>query len=144
MMGDEDDAKDVLQDAFVHAFTKIKGLRKVETFSAWIKRIVINHCINALRKKNIEVTDLDGAKNLVESEAGESDEEINYEVAKVLQAIDQISEGCRTVLNLYLFDGYDHKEIAQILNISESASKAQYSKAKAKVRRILAEENLMS
>lgn len=144
MMGDEDDAKDVMQDAFVHAFTKIKGLRKVETFSAWIKRIVINHCINALRKKNIEVTDLDGATNMVESEAGESDEGINYEVTKVLKAIDQISEGCRTVLNLYLFDGYDHKEIAQILNISESASKAQYSKAKAKVRRIIAEENLMS
>ena len=62
---------------------------------------------------------------------------------RILSAIDQISEGCKTVLNLYLFDGYDHKEIAQILNISESASKAQYSKAKAKVRRILAEENLV-
>ena len=100
--------------------------------------------INALRKKNIEVTELDGVTNLVESESGESDEGINYEVAKVLQAIDQISEGCRTVLNLYLFDGYDHNEIAQILNISESASKAQYSKAKAKVRKIMADENRMS
>ena len=53
MMGDEDDAKDVLQDSFIHAFTKIKGLRNTDTFSAWIKRIVINHCINALKKKNI-------------------------------------------------------------------------------------------
>lgn len=145
MMGDEDDAKDVLQDAFVHVFTKIKGLRKTETFSAWIKRIVINHCINALRKKkNIELTDLDGATNLVETEPGEAGVLIHYEVAKVLQAIDQISEGCKTVLNLYLFEGYDHKEIAGILNISESTSKAQYSKAKAKVRKILAEKTLLS
>jgi FixJ family two-component response regulator len=68
---------------------------------------------------------------------------IHYEVTKVLQAIDQISEGCKTVLNLYLFEGYDHKEIAQILNISESTSKAQYSKAKAKVRKNISGENLI-
>jgi RNA polymerase sigma-70 factor (ECF subfamily) len=146
MMGDEDDAKDVLQDAFVHAFIKIKGLRNVEMFSAWIKRIVINHCINALKKKNVELTELDQEAALHKATLEEMDglEEIKFEVKRVLRAIDQISDGCKTVLNLYLFDGYDHKEIAQILNISESASKAQYSKAKAKVRRILAEENLMS
>ena len=139
MMGDEDDAKDVLQDAFIHVFTKINGLRDANMFSAWIKRIVVNHCINALKKKNMIVNDIDDEGDIPEAEQ-EDGAQIKYEARKVLSAIDKISEGCKTVLNLYLFDGYDHKEIAQILNISESASKAQYSKARSKVRKILAEE----
>ncbi len=140
MMGDEDDAKDVLQDAFIHVFDKIKGLRDVEMFSAWIKRIVINHCLNSLKKKNLLVSDIDGAGDFADENDEKDNEKINYEAKKILSAIDKISEGCKTVLNLYLFEGYDHKEIAQILSISESASKAQYSKARAKVRKILAEE----
>ena len=101
-MGDEDDAKDILQDAFVHAFSKIKELRKPETFSAWIKRLVINHCINALKKKNIVTTDIDEVDDLSEgaSSDGKNEDAIKYEVKRILKAIDQISEGCRTVLNL--------------------------------------------
>jgi len=140
MMGDEDDAKDVLQDAFIHVFTKIGGLRDVEMFSAWIKRIVINHCINALKKKNLLVNDIDDEGDFPEAFDETDGEKVNYEAQKILSAIDKISEGCKTVLNLYLFEGYDHKEIAQILGISESASKAQYSKARAKVRKIVSEE----
>ena len=143
MMGDEDDAKDVLQDSFIHAFTKIKDLRNVDTFSAWIKRIVINHCINALKRKNIVTTDLENEGDLVDMEENNAKGELKYEAQKVLRAIDKISEGCKAVLNLYLFEGYDHKEIAQILSISESASKAQYSKAKAKVRKLLEQEKSM-
>ena len=143
MMGDDDDAKDVLQDAFIHAFMKIKGLRNIDTFSAWIKRIVINHCINALKKKNLKTSELENEAELMEVADDPDHNRQGWETRKVLKAIDKISEGCRTVLNLYLFEGYDHKEIAQILSISESASKAQYSKAKAKVRKIIAEEKLM-
>ena len=143
MMGDEDDAKDVLQDSFIHAFTKIKASRNVDTFSAWIKRIVINHCLNALKKKSIVTTDLDNEHDFVSIDDDKKNDVLKYETRQILKAIDQISEGCKTVLNLYLFEGYDHKEIAQILNISESASKAQYSKAKAKVRKILATDNSM-
>lgn len=141
MMGDEDDAKDVLQDSFIHAFIKIKGLRNIDTFSAWIKRIVINHCINALKKKKPVTNDIDEEGDFPVLDIQDNQDEIKYEAQKVLKAIDKISEGCKTVLNLYLFEGHDHKEIAQILAISESASKAQYSKARAKVRKILAAEN---
>lgn len=139
MMGDEEDAKDVLQDSFVHAFTKIKNLRNVDTFSAWIKRIVINHCINELKRKKIVTDDLENVRGIPDKGIFEEDNTAKVEVGKILKAIDQISEGCKTVLNLYLFDGYDHREISEILSISESASKAQYSKAKAKVRKILNE-----
>ncbi len=140
MMGDEDDAKDVLQDAFIHAFTKMSGLRNIETFSAWLKRIVINHCINALKKKNIVTSDIEKEGDFPDMDMEENKDSLKYKAEKVLKAIDRISEGCKTVLNLYLFEGYDHKEIAQILDITESASKAQYSKAKAKVRKLLTEE----
>ena len=144
MIGNDDDAKDVLQDSFIHAFSSIKQLRNIDTFSAWIKRIVINHCLNALKKKSIATSDIDQEGDFPDMDQKGNKDEMNYEVKKVLEAIDKISDGCKTVLNLYLFEGYDHKEIAQILNVSESASKAQYSKARAKVRKILAKENYKS
>lgn len=136
MMGDEEEARDVLQDAFITAFGMLKTLKSEATFSAWLKRIVINHCLNALKKKKLMTITMEGNEDFMEEESPDPDYS-NFEARRVLEAIDQISEGCKTVLNLYLFDGYDHKEIGQILGITESASKAQYSKAKSKIRKIL-------
>ena len=140
MMGDEDEAKDLLQDSFVDAFTKISNLRKVETFGAWLKRIVINNCLNALKKKKLVYTGLEENPEPVE-ETVEDLDYVNYEAERIMEAIDHLPHGSRTVLQLYLFEGYDHKEIGQILSITESASKAQYSKAKSRIRKILTEEN---
>ncbi|UII28016.1 sigma-70 family RNA polymerase sigma factor [Fulvivirga maritima] len=137
MMGEEEEAKDVLQDAFITAFSSISTLKKEVTFGAWLKRIVINHCLNALKKKKLLISELNEGFDMMEPEEEEVCEYCALESRKILQAIDHISEGCRTVMNLYLFEGYDHKEIAHILGITESASKAQYSKAKSKVRKIL-------
>ncbi|MBL3654766.1 RNA polymerase sigma factor [Fulvivirga sediminis] len=136
MMGEEEEAKDVLQDAFITAFSSIHTLKKEVTFGAWLKRIVINHCLNALKKRKLLVSELNDDVEVAEYHE-EENEYCALESHKILQAIDHISEGCRTVMNLYLFEGYDHKEIGQILGITESASKAQYSKAKSKVRKIL-------
>jgi len=141
-MGNEDDAKDALQDSFVHAFTKIKTLKNVDIFSAWMKRIVINQCINELKKKKLLRDDLDDIGDIPDEEIVEENNTLKYRANEILNAIDKISEGCKTVLNLYLFEGYDHREISEILSISESASKAQYSKAKAKVRKLLGENKL--
>ena len=137
MMGEEEEARDVLQDAFVDAFTKLHNLENEITFAAWLKRIVINKCINAINKKRILTDELNEEIDLPVEEGFENLEHTQEQMQKILKAIDQISEGCKVVLNLYLFEGYDHKEIGQILAISESASKAQYSKAKAKIRKIL-------
>lgn len=136
MMGNEEEAKDVLQEAFVTAFTRINKLKHEVTFSAWLKRIVINHCLNALKKKRLVTEELNENDDFVEADAGDSGF-MEHEAKRVMQAIDRISEGCRTVLNLYLFEGYDHKEIGQILGVSEATSKAQYSKAKSKIRQLL-------
>jgi len=139
LMGDEDEAKDMLQDSFIDAFTKLDKLKDESTFPAWLKRITINNCINSLRKKKNVLTGID-EKWEVPDEADEPNEYVHFTAKKILNAIDKISEGCRVVANLYLFEGYDHKEIAQILSISESASKAQYSKAKSKIRNLLNKE----
>ena len=140
MMGNEDDAKDALQDAFIEVFSKVKNLRNPDLFPAWIKRIVINRCISALKKQQREQPLSETLEVVDEStEDREAIDWNSHEAKKVHWAIDQISDGCKTVLNLYLFEGYAHKEIAGILDITESTSKAQYSKAKKKIRKILEE-----
>ncbi len=139
MIGDDEEARDILQESFIDAFQKLPSLREVSTFSLWIKRIVTNNCINALRKKRLMTTELKEGWDFIDEE--EDDFEYNkYKVSQVMDSIDNLPDGCRTVLTLYLFEGYDHKEIGQILSISESASKAQYCKAKAKIRNRLTEK----
>ncbi|WP_350066842.1 sigma-70 family RNA polymerase sigma factor [Fulvivirga sp.] len=134
MMGNDDDASDVLQDAFVHAFSKLNKLNDKELFPGWLKRIVLNHCIDALRKrKQFEMFE----NKEVEDEGNENSDWSGYQIKRILKAMDNISVGYRTVLNLYVFEGYDHQEISEILNISTSTSRAQYSKAKEKIRQVL-------
>jgi RNA polymerase sigma-70 factor (ECF subfamily) len=135
MMGNEEDAKDVLQEAFIDVFSRLHTLNDDKLFAAWIKRIVINHCLNELKRKKVDFRYLNERFDVPEPVPDAGPDE--YEVKRVLRAIDQISDGCKVVLNLYLFEGYDHQEIAEILSISESTSKAQYSKARKKVREIL-------
>ena len=141
MMGNDEDAKDVLQEAFIQAFSKLGTLQKVDSFPGWLKRIVINKCLNALNKTK-EFTMLSHSDPPSLPEAQDTIEVSELRVSRIKKAIDHISEGCRTVLNLYVFEGYSHQEIAEILSISESASKSQYSKAKSKIRELI-EQNLV-
>lgn len=140
ILGDDDDAQDLLQESFIDVFQKLPSLRDVGLFSAWIKRIVTNNCINALRKKRLETSELDDNYDGPLDEDDDFDYQ-NYQLEQVRESIKRLPEGCRTVLNLYVFEGYDHKEIAEILEISESASKAQYCKAKARIRKMLTEND---
>ena len=137
MTGDPEEAKDILQDAFIQAFTHIKKLKNEATFGAWLKKIVVNHCINHLKKKKLKVNELNEKYDITDPDDEYDDDWRKEDIKRIITAVDKISEGCKIVLNLYLFEGYDHKEIGQILNISESASKAQYSKAKSKIRKLL-------
>ena len=136
LVGDYNDAEDVLQDAFISAFKNLRSYKGDATFGAWLKRIVINKSINFLNKSRIRTVE-------IQQEEHDSAEETVIEpdkltVERVKSAIEQLSDGYRTVLSLYLIEGYDHAEIASILSISESTSKSQYNRAKNKVREILA------
>ena len=137
----EDDAMDLLQESFMDVFRKVKELRDTSFFSAWVKRIVTNNCINALRKRRLETTELEENWDGTVEEEDDFDYQ-NYRMDKIRSCIASLPEGSRTVLTLYAFEGYDHKEIGEILDITESASKAQYSKAKAKIRKLLDQEGV--
>lgn len=127
-----EDAEDILQEAFTDAFLNINSYNFEASFGSWIKRIVINKCINALKKKKVDIvlTDKDET-NLVSDEVDYGN--INFQVEQVHNAIAKLPEGYKVVCSLYLLEGYDHKEIAQILNIAESTSKSQYMRAKKKL-----------
>lgn len=139
MLKNKEEAEDVLQDAFVMAFKNLKYYRKESTFGAWLKRIVINTCINALKKRKIDSLswndDLE-FKAPIEVEEVDFEDEL-LQVAQIKQGIRQLSAGYRTIISLYLLEGYDHREIAEILNISESTSKSQYMRARIKLKEIL-------
>ena len=130
------DAEDVLQNAFVDVFLKLDSYRFESTIGAWIKRIVINACLNHLKKRRMIITDWDErVPAIVESQEERGDQE--YQLHRVRRAIEDLPDGYRTVLSLYLLEGYDHAEISEILEISEATSKSQYSRAKQRVRDML-------
>jgi len=135
MLKTEMDAQDVLQMAFVNIFKNIGRYEYRSTPGAWIKRIVINHCLTHLRKTKMYFEEIDERLEIVEEEVQEPD----YNVDIVKKAVSNLADGYRAVFTLYAFEGYDHKEIAEILDTSEANSKSQYSRAKAQVKRIIME-----
>jgi RNA polymerase sigma-70 factor (ECF subfamily) len=137
--GNADDADDVLQEAFISAFKNLAHYRGDASFGAWLKRIVVNKAINALQKRKHETLPDDDRWDLPEPEAaGEYREELTID--RVKHAIAQLPDGYRTVLSLYLIEGYDHQEIAEIMAISESTSKSQLNRAKNKLREFLTQK----
>ena len=137
MTGNQEEAEDMLQEAFSYAFSKLGSFRFESSFGAWLKRIVVNTCINQLKKKRVELV-YDDQHNDPEPENDTVDyEEIRFKEGEVMQALEKLPEGYRVVFSLYLLEGYDHREISGILGISESTSKSQYLRAKLKMKEIL-------
>lgn len=134
--GTEEDAEDALQEAFISAFKSLHRYRGDAAFGAWLKRIVVNKAINVVKKRKHEAIPDDEQWDVAEAETGaEYKEELT--VDRVRTAIDQLPDGYRAVLSLYLLEGYDHEEIAGILSITESTSKSQLNRAKSKLRELL-------
>lgn len=133
----QEDAEDVLQEAFISAFRNLDSYRGDATFGAWLKRIVVNKALNALNKKKLEtIPDDDEQWDVAEEEAAVEYKE-DLTVERVKRAIEKLPDGYRTVLSLYLLEGYDHQEIGEILGVSESTSKSQLNRAKNKLKEIL-------
>jgi RNA polymerase sigma factor (sigma-70 family) len=135
MLGSAENAEDALQNSFVDVFTKLDSFRFESTIGAWIKRIVINNCINALKKRRLQFSELMDNAQLPMEDPSVSDGILN--VSAIQHAIQKLPDGYRTVFNLYALEGYDHEEIGQVLGISEATSKSQYSRAKARLREVL-------
>jgi len=135
IMNNREEAEDMLQESFTEAFMKIDTFRFESAFGAWLKRITVNKCINALKKRKAELVYTDTV-----SDSRYEDEEFDNKgltVEQVQYALEELPEGYRLVFSLFLLEGYDHGEISQILGISESTSKSQYARARQKIQQIL-------
>jgi len=145
IVGNVDEAEDVLQDAFVDAFNRIRDFRQETTFGLWLKQIVVHRAINMLRKRKLEMVALgDDQLDNIPDEESEDDGDIQYKVAQVKESIKELPDGYRVVISLYLLEGYDHEEIGQILNISENTSRTQFLRAKRKLNEILIKRGISS
>lgn len=134
------EAEDILQEGFIKVFRNIGSLRNVEYLPSWIKTIMINTAITHLNKNKIRFDEI------TENNAGVNEEESDYVIDHVepeilLELIQQLPEGYRVVLNLYVFEELKHKEIAEKLQISVNTSKSQLSKARKYLKNKLEENN---
>lgn len=135
IVNDDAEAEDVLQEAFLDAFNRIKDFRQETTFGLWLKQIVINRAINYLRKRKLDLISLDEVEVADDPNYDESETVLKVEAIKA--AMNELPDGYRVVLTLYLFEGYDHEEIAHILKITENTSRSQYMRAKRKLNSLL-------
>lgn len=124
----DQEAEDILQEAFVKVFAKINTFRAESSLFHWIKRIVINTALNSSRSKlyMFPMVDIDYVGNSFEYEQIFSS--LKYD--DLLGLIQELPNGCRAIFNLYAIEGYSHKEIAEMLEVSEGTSKSQFARAK--------------
>lgn len=123
-----EDAEDALQDAFSLVFRKMDTFRHESTLGAWIKRIVVNTCLNEIKKRKEFLVELEEGMHFIDEPTDLP--ENTLEVTKIQQALGALPDGYRTICSLYLFEGYDHQEIATLLDISVSTSKSQLHRGK--------------
>jgi len=138
MTSDHGTAEDVIQDSFITAFSEILKLQNEKAFGGWLKRIVINRCIDVTRKKRIVFTDIENLSvkylDIVEQVEDSVDPEIVHHFIK------QLPEGARHILVMRALEGFKHAEIAEKLGISESTAKTQYFRAKQLLSKMIKEE----
>jgi len=123
-----EEAEDLLTQGFVKIFNKIGQFKGAGSFEGWMKRIMVNECLNHLRKQRILYADVE-IHNL-SNEPNYNMTEQNLNAEELLKLIQELPAGYRTVFNLYAIEGYSHQEIADMLNISEGTSKSQLSRAR--------------
>lgn len=133
--GNTNDANDLLQEGFVKVFNNLEKFRGEGSFEGWVRRIFINTCIEQFRKKAKSYNIGKAHEDIVEDPGLDA---LDTLAAKdLLKIINQLSPGYKTIFNLYVVEGYSHKEIAEMLNISEGTSKSQLARAKGVLKNIL-------
>jgi RNA polymerase sigma factor (sigma-70 family) len=137
-----EDAEDMLQEGFIKVFTQIHQYRSEGALEGWIRRIVVHTCINILKKNkkfsdSVDITFANGVQ--VREEMIPS----IMQAKQVVESIRLLPLGYRTVLNLYAIEGFSHKEIGNLLDIEESTSRSQYTRAKAMLEDILLKKKII-
>ena len=135
--GNRTDAEDILQESFIDAFAQLRSFENKSTFGAWLKQIVVFKSIALLKKRRLSFTDLEKETEDLPEENTIDESEIEFTVQNIKKAMNQLPDGYRAVLSLYLLEGYDHEVIAHILKITENTSRSQLLRAKRKLIEIL-------
>jgi len=138
MLNNVAEAEDVLQESFIEAFKNLQRFEQRTSFGGWLKQICINRSINQLKKRKADWIDIEHIADSADEQPVD-EVEIALQVDAVKKAIMKLPDGYRTVLNLYLLEGYDHEEIAEILQVAESTTRTQYMRAKQKLLQFLKE-----
>ncbi len=136
-----EDAEDMLQEGFIKVFSQIHTFQNKGAFEGWIRRIIVHTCINVLKrnKKFNEAVDIELA---VEAQVRDNIPSI-LQAKQVVECIRMLPTGYRTVLNLYAIEGYSHREIGDMLDIGESTSRSQYTRAKALLEQVLIKKRII-
>ena len=127
----EEEVEEALADAFYTIFTKLDQLKEVKAFEGWARKITVNQCLLSIKKNvnfNLYLEDISTYNQPI------IEEETELEDDDLLNLLLEIPEGCQTIFNLFVIEGYSHKEIATLLNISEGTSKSQLNVAKGKLK----------
>jgi RNA polymerase sigma-70 factor (ECF subfamily) len=135
IVNDTMEAEDIMQESFLSAFEKIDTYSGTVSFGAWLKKIVINRSLDTLSRRKAIFEDIDSHISIRDDSSEDilRKEELDVRVEEVKEAINKLPDGYRIILSLYLLEGYDHDEIAEILSISSSTSRSQLSRAKQKL-----------
>ena len=128
---DHAEAEDAMQDAFIKAFQKLNQFKGDVTFGSWLKRIVINTCLDSIKSKKVKLFSInEEVLSIADNEENDWSVEEDTTIEKVQAAIEKLSVKYKTIVKLYLLEGYDHQEISEILNISETASRTNLHRGK--------------
>ena len=135
IVNDTMEAEDIMQESFLSAFEKIDTYSGTVSFGAWLKKIVVNRSLDALNKRKAIFEDIEAHIEISDESNEEStrSEEVDVKIEEVKEAIERLPDGYRVILSLYLLEGYDHDEIAEILSINSSTSRSQLSRSKQKL-----------
>lgn len=126
---DRETARDLLQDGFVKVYTNIDSYSGMGSFEGWMRRIFVNCALENLRKSDVlkEATDLDSSSDLIEPDASVIE---HLSAQELMSLIQELPPGFKAVFNLFAIEGYSHKEIGDMLHITESTSRSQYTRAR--------------
>lgn len=134
----EQEAEDLMQDSFVKAFEKLKSYNGNGALGGWIRKLTVNTALELYRKnkRNIVAIEIDNSTQLANDNNIEQ-----LELNDLLLKIQSLPTGFRTIFNLYAVEGYNHREIGELLNISKGTSKSQYSRARLLLRKMIAQDD---
>ena len=141
IVNDTMEAEDIMQESFLSAFDKIDTYKGKVSFGAWLKRIVVNNSLDALKRKKVDFESFDDYPVDVPAEGNEiaESEKYDFQMEEIRDALPLLPEKYRVIFSLYLLEGFDHEEIAGILGITSSTSRSQLVRAKQRLLKMLSD-----